>query len=159
MFKPIYDTLCFSQAISRSLLLFGLLSLVGCGGKSYPMVFLSKVTVVADQDANINSVIPFDIVIACDGPLFDEVSKLTSKDFYQRREQLVLDHPQKLQVIPFELDPGQTIEHKIKRKCLRRKGALIFAGYGTAGTHRIRVANQRHLYVRLKNQMMKIESK
>ena len=114
---------------------------------------------VADQDANINSVIPFDVVIACDGPLFDEISKLTGKDYYQRREQLVLDHPQKLQVVPFELDPGQTINHKLKRKCLRRKGALLFAGYSTAGTHRMRVANQRHLKVRLKNQNMIIEGK
>lgn len=132
--------------------------LYGCADTvKYPPVNLETITIQADQDANINSPIPFDLLVAYNPGAFDEIAKLTARDYFKKRDQILNDNPNMVQIWHWELVPGQRIQNlELKRGGARPAGALIFANYITAGDHRIRVGTQYHMNVRLLNQGMQV---
>ena len=134
------------------------LYLQGCTDTiKYPPVNLETITIQADQDANINSPIPFDLLIAYNPSAFDEIAKLTARDYFKKRDQILNDNPDMVQIWHWELVPGQRINNlELKRGGSRPAGALLFANYITAGDHRMRVGTQPHMTIRLLNQGMQV---
>ena len=70
-------------------------------------VWVDTVSITVDPDANNNSATAVDMVFFFKKELMDSVSKMTSYDYYKQYEQLVRDNPKLIQIIRWELAPGQ----------------------------------------------------
>lgn len=104
------------------------------GGK-----FLVKVNI--SENANLNSPVALDLLVVYDKGLLDELLGLSSKKWFEKREQIKLDHlkGEDLDYWGWEWVPGQKVsEQKIPLKP-RAEGGLIFARYLSPGTHRVRI--------------------
>lgn len=95
----------------------------------------SIVVNVADN-ANQNSPIPADFVIIQDKKLALEVAKLSAKDWFDRRAQILRDFPTKAQVVSWEWVPGQHAGPIDIDVAPRTTGGYLFANYLNGGVHR-----------------------
>jgi type VI secretion system protein len=128
-------------------------ALAGCGtiGGWFggPSVELDQITLSAMTGINNDSPIAVDLVIVYDTGLIDRVAALTAHDWFGNRAQMQRDFPNDLQVIGWEVVPGQTLQDQpVDRRGGARAG-FIFANYFSAGDHRLRLGDQSELTVRL----------
>lgn len=90
---------------------------------------------VADP-ANQNSPIPMDFVVVRDKKLMQEVSKLSAKDWFDRRMQIGRDFPEKVAVVSWEWVPGQHAGPVSISLAKKDKVGYIFTNYLNGGDHR-----------------------
>jgi len=118
-----------------------LLGVTGCGlikkpiSKSHTSSKFS-IQVVVSENANQNSPLPMDFVTVADKKLMGEVSKLSAKDWFERRVQVQRDFHSKVQVTSWEWVPGQhagPISVELPKKTL---AGFVFVNYANAGEHR-----------------------
>jgi hypothetical protein len=135
-----------SLYVLRCIILAALLSgLLSCGGNKVSSKVpgaqgraSQKFTIqvnVADG-ANQNYPIPMDLVTVTDKKVIAEIGKLTAKDWFDRRMQILRDFQGKVSVASWEWVPGQhagPISVEIVKKT---RVAYIFANYINAGGHR-----------------------
>ena len=113
-------------------------------------VWVDSVDITVDRDANNDSATSIDLVFLFKKELVDEVSKLTSHDYYRRVDQLVRDNPKLIQIVRWELAPGQYLPNeKIKGVEGTPLAGIIFASYSTPGDHRVILGLQRNLDIHL----------
>jgi type VI secretion system protein len=129
------------------------LTLSGCGFGTWVglvnEVKVDTVTFVAAPNANDNSPVAIDLVIAYDQMLLGELVKLPARQWFERREQFRRDYPETIQIESWELTPGQTRAAQpidVRRQSI---GALVFANYLTPGEHRVRVGKEKALVITL----------
>jgi type VI secretion system protein len=98
-----------------------------------------SIQVLVSESANQNSPIPVDFVMVGDKKLLQEVAKLSAKDWFDRRMQVMRDFPAKVQVLSWEWVPGSKggpIGVLVSKSTL---GSFIFANYANSGEHRAAV--------------------
>lgn len=115
----------------------------GCGAKNtrLPIVSSGKlakftIEVSVSDNANQNSPIPVDFVMVSDKKLLPEVAKLSAKDWFERRVQILRDFPAKVQVASWEWVPGQHVGPISVAVASSTRGAFLFANYLNNGGHR-----------------------
>lgn len=95
-----------------------------------------SVQVVVAPGANQDSPIPTDFVAVSEKKLIAEIAKLSAKDWFDRRVQLMRDFPDKVQVVSWEWVPAQhagPISIDLPKDAL---AGFVFANYANAGDHR-----------------------
>lgn len=105
----------------------------GAQGRS-AMKFSFQVNVV--PDANENFPIPMDLVTIADKKVIGEVGKLTAKDWFDRRMQIIRDFQGKVEVASWEWVPGQHAGPISVAIGPKTRVAYVFANYRNGGGHR-----------------------
>lgn len=120
-----------------------------------PKVNVSALTLDVDLRANDDSPIAVDFIAANDPDLLRQLSGMTAKQWFAEREQLQRDYRQHMNVWGLELVPGQLIESGIfpldGKPAL---GILVFANYNTPGAHRLRLDDQRKIWLKFDSRDM-----
>ena len=134
-----------------------LLFLNGClaAVATYAWLYTDEVRVqtvalnVAER-ANENSPVAVDMVFLSKRlPLLDEVQKMTAADWFAKRAQLVRDFRDDIEVVSWEIVPGQILPAESVPTVRVRSAAFVFAGYRAPGAHRYRVGSERTLLLSL----------
>jgi type VI secretion system protein len=134
-----------------------LLFLNGClaAVATYAWLYTDEVRVqtvalnVAER-ANENSPVAVDMVFLSKRlPLLDEVQKMTAADWFAKRAQLVRDFRDDIEVVSWEVVPGQILPAESVPTVRARSAAFVFAGYRAPGAHRYRVGSERTLLLSL----------
>ncbi|MSP87371.1 MAG: hypothetical protein EXQ92_00960 [Alphaproteobacteria bacterium] len=112
-------------------------------------VKLDSVTFVTAPNANDNSPVAIDLVIAYDPMLLAELIKLPARQWFERREQFRRDYPETIQIESWELTPGQTLSGRPIDVRRQSTGAVVFANYRSPGEHRVRVGKEKTLVITL----------
>jgi len=133
-----------STAVSCVVLLLG----AACGASKnvrVPVVSRARtsqkfsIQVVVADSANQDSPIPVDFVAVQAKKLVQEVAKLSAKDWFDRRVQVMRDFQTKVQVVSWEWVPGEhagPVSIDVAPKTL---AAFLFANYSNSGEHRAAV--------------------
>jgi len=90
---------------------------------------------VADN-ANQNEPIPMDLVMVLDKKAVQQVAKLSSKDWFDRRVQVERDYPGKIMVSSWEWAPGQHVGPISVDVSPNFKAGFLFASYANESDHR-----------------------
>ena len=106
-------------------------------------------TVVASNDANLNTAIALDVVLVRDDATLAIVAALPASKWFSSREELKRMNPNQLLVRSVEVAPGQTLRLPLAGLSGQRvAGAFVFGDYLTPGEHRQRVEMlQEHVLV------------
>jgi len=116
-----------------------LCTLAGCSA-SLPRVNVDTLSISVATQANLDTPIPVDAVLVRNPQLFDMLLGLPSAKWFAQRDQLRRDYPKDLNVLSYEVVPGQQIiDTKFAFDGQRAAGVLVFAGYQTPGAHRVRL--------------------
>ncbi len=153
----------FFHIIALCLLFVILATLTSCGMKIRTRAFLGgrlHVKVEISEKANQNSPIPVDLIVVYDEKLMDQLLKMSSKEWFEQREQIKRDYIEGtgLDYWGWEWVPGQRIpvqELPLKPKA---KGGLVFADYLVPGAHRSRVDPFKDITIRLLENNFLVES-
>lgn len=110
-----------------------------------------RLEVATTARANKNSPVPLTLVAVRDAKLFDRISKLTAKQWYEQREQVRRDFPSGTAFAEWDWEfvPGQSPPPMVIEVDSKAIGALIFANYRAPGDHRFRVGPQRRMRIDL----------
>lgn len=130
------------------------LSLISCSSTdtdNEPDVNLEKISISLDFDANQDSATAVDLVFVYDPNLLKALMKMKASDYFASSDQIKRDYPEMVEVMHWELTPGQVaIEHPVTEKSDYPIAAFLFADYFSPGTHRLRVGSHEEIHVRLK---------
>jgi len=100
----------------------------------------NNVTLVAEDDANLNSAIAVDVVMLHDEETLGLLQNMPATKWFASRDDLLKTFPKGLSFQTAELVPGQTLQLKLDMFQQKRQvGTLVFANYLTPGEHRVRV--------------------
>jgi type VI secretion system protein len=100
----------------------------------------SSVTLVAQEDANLNSALAVDVVMLHDEETLGLVQSLSAAKWFATRDDLLKTFPLGLSVQSVELVPGQTLPlHNAMFEQKRQVATLVFSNFLTPGEHRMRV--------------------
>ncbi len=134
------------------------LCLVSCG--PFPELTMEDVSIYTDLDANQNSAIATDLVIAYSEDLVKKLGKMPACTYFASSQQLLMDNPTLLDIWHWEFVPGQSVEHFAP---YGEKGkayaAYVFANYLSPGNHRVKVSpNGNIAVVLMKNDLKDIST-
>ncbi|MBN2124459.1 MAG: type VI secretion protein [Deltaproteobacteria bacterium] len=132
------------RAICPILVLLLVISMCSCGiGVRTRAMMGGKVRIGVDIDdnANENSPIAVDVVIVYDEELLTRLLKMTSKEWFENREQIARDYltGTGLDYWGWEWVPGQRVAEQALPLKPKAKGGVIFANYFSPGAHRSRI--------------------
>lgn len=146
-----YERIKFIKSVS---VLCVTLILMGCATEEeshWPTIDLQNVNISLDTDANMDSATAIDLLMVYDRDLTRAVMKLRAKDYFASAQQLKRDYPDMLDVIHYELTPGQAVRGiRLPMRDDPPFAAIVFADYVTQGTHRIRVGSGSEINIRLR---------
>jgi type VI secretion system protein len=123
------------QVGTLALIVVGFSTLAGCATK----VSTRSFTLSAATEVNDRSAIAVDAVLVRDAELVGTIGALTARAWFEGREQFALDHPRGLEVVTWELVPGQLLEVRYPFRTRKGHAIYVFANYLTPGAHRVRV--------------------
>lgn len=110
-----------------------------------------EVSVRVAQNANGGNPVALDLLLVSDKDLLKELQKMSAGDWFEKRAQIMLDHPKdgELSVSRWEWVPGQVVRLDQVRVAPEVKGAVIFANYFNPGEHRAVVDPHRDVRITL----------
>ncbi|AZY47945.1 hypothetical protein [Bordetella avium] len=119
-----------------------LILLAGCGwiGSSGERLSWKGAVITASSDMNDNSALAVDLVVARDAMLGGQLAALSAEQWFERRADLRAAYGAQLDVVSWELVPGQ--QWTVGAQGLpagRTMGVYLFARYGGSGAHRTRI--------------------
>jgi type VI secretion system protein len=127
------------RGLGWSMMLLLIALCAACSG-SLPRVKVDTLGINVATQANLNTPIAVDVVMARNAQLFDTLLGLPAAKWFNERDQLQRDYPKDLSVQTYELVPGQQLpDQPFPFGGQRAAGVLVFAGYQTPGAHRIRI--------------------
>jgi type VI secretion system protein len=97
--------------------------------------------------ANANNPVALDLVLVSDKNLLKELQKMTASQWFERREQIILDHPKVGDLVVvgrWEWAPGQVVPPTRLVVQPEVKAGLIFANYFSPGEHRAIIDPRAH---------------
>jgi type VI secretion system protein len=137
-----------------------LLAALGCGTGSRSL-FGGDVAVKVDAEPGINqdSPVPVELVIVFDKDLLAQLTGMTARDWFQKREQIHKDHPGEDEIITlsWEVVPGQSLPEQSLSFGSGARGGLVFADYFADGAHRARVDPHQNVKIRLRADDVAVE--
>ena len=125
---------------------------LGCGTGSRSLFGGDvSVKVAAEPAINQDSPVPVELVIVFDKDLLAQLTGMTARDWFQKREQIHKDHPgeDELVTLSWEVVPGQSLPEQSLSFGSGARGGLVFADYFADGAHRARVDPHQNLKIRL----------
>lgn len=115
-----------------------------------PAIEIQSVTLMAENNANDNTAIPVEFVVAYDQGVFVQLMSLTARQYFERAAQLKNDHPNVIQSWHWEMIPGQALDNQpIHITGDDPVGAVVYADYLNQGDHRIRIGAGDQLRIHL----------
>ena len=93
-----------------------------------------------EPNANNNSPVAFDVVLAKDKALVKQLSTMSAAAWFSKRAQIERDNQAKIQVHSWEWVPAQSVGKVTIPVTVDVLGAIGFANYATAGDHRAPLA-------------------
>lgn len=87
-------------------------------------------------DANDNSPVAFDVVLAKDKALLKQLTAMSAADWFKKRAQIKRDQQAKIEVYSWEWVPGHPVGKVTVPVTVEVLGVVGFANYATAGDHR-----------------------
>ena len=120
----------------KRLLFLIFLSLTFCNKfciSSVSKVWLERISWIAHEDANDGIPIKVHLVYFYDDDYFKKFSDKTSKEYFEKFDEIVRDFSGKIELSEFDIVPGHSQDsiEVLPKKC-NAKGALLFARYNTA---------------------------
>ena len=106
------------------------------GGKS-----ISRMSIVSEADANLDGATAVDLVMSTSDDASAALLKLSARDWFLRRTQLLRDYPDDIKVASWELAPGQAVQLAEVDSPGGLKDAIVFASFATPGDHRLRLGD------------------
>lgn len=99
-----------------------------------------RVGLEAERGANANSAVAVAVLVVYDDSVFNELSKLSAKQWFEEVEQRKRDNPEgaSFDLLAWELMPGQRVDEQSIKLQGRPAQGLVFADYHTTGRHRSR---------------------
>ena len=101
--------------------------------------FAGKLTGNISVEKKLNNPIIVDFVFIFDQPTLDELKKVPSMQWFANRNQYKMDLElnDKIQILSYELVPGQNMQIEKFRPNHRNEGVIIFVSYLSSGDHRV----------------------
>ena len=116
-----------------------------------PEIEVQSVTLVAASNANDDTAIPVEFIVAYDQGVFVELMSMTAREYFQKAGQIKNDYPNIIQTWHWEIIPGQALNNQpIKITGDEPVGAVVFADYVNQGDHRIRVGAGEQMRIHLR---------
>lgn len=102
------------------------------------------------SNANQDSPVALDIVEVSDKKLLPTLAKLTANQWFEKRSQILLDHPGSIEVLrELELVPGERYGPVKFKPGAKFVGGILYADYFTPGAHRAVVDIRKPLVIDL----------
>ncbi|MGK4008194.1 hypothetical protein WMF31_36590 [Sorangium sp. So ce1036] len=122
----------------------------GCAG-TRPFQLGMKVRVA--RQANRNSPVPVTLLAVYDPKLFERISAMSAKQWYEQREQLHRDFPSGdgFTEWQWEFVPGYNPRDRVVR-IFRQASIIMFANYRSPGAHRVRLGPYSRILVNLEEE-------
>jgi type VI secretion system protein len=114
--------------------------------------------VVVDESANQNSPIAMDLVTITDKKVIADIGKLTAKDWFERRTQVLRDTQGKVSVASFEWVPGQHVDKITVAIAPKTRVAYVFANYINGGSHRALIDVKQPVVINLRAEDFALQS-
>ncbi|SDK20024.1 type VI secretion protein [Pseudomonas indica] len=134
------------------------LALSGCSLFD-PKVELDTLRLDVAARANDNTPIAVDFIAVRDAELLKQLSGIPARQWFAEREQFRRDYRTQLSVWSLELVPGQFMEsNDFPLAGEPSAGLLVFAGYNTPGVHRLRLDDQRMVWLKFESRDMRLLS-
>ncbi|TBU95703.1 type VI secretion protein [Phytopseudomonas dryadis] len=134
----------------------GVLLLAACAWRE-PRIGLDEVTLDVAPRANDDTPIAVDFVAVGDGELLKLLSAIPARQWFAEREQFRRDYRHLMSIWSLELVPGQFMESgDFPLRGEAAAGLLVFAGYNTPGVHRLRLGEQRKIWLRFESRDMRL---
>ncbi|MDR3518958.1 MAG: hypothetical protein P4M00_24425 [Azospirillaceae bacterium] len=128
----------FVPRVLVSALITALIMMVAACGSDGPGQSLNSVKFTVDSVANDTAPVAIDIVFVRDRKLLEQAGSFTAVDWLAKREQLIKDNPDAIEVRSWELVPGQALTADVS-DADDAYGILVFANYAAPGPHRLRI--------------------
>jgi type VI secretion system protein len=142
----------WSSILCKGAYVLWLAAALGCGTGSRSL-FGGDVGVKVEAEPGINqdSPVPVELVVVFDKDLLSQLTGMTARDWFQKREQIRKDHPgdDELVSMSWEVVPGQSLPEASLSFGSGARGGLVFADYFADGAHRARVDPHQNLKIRL----------
>lgn len=116
-------------ALAAAVALSGCATICGVDAKG-------TVAIVAAPDANAFSATAVDVVTARDAQVAARLAELEAGAWFAQRAQLRRDNPTQLDVVGWEIAPGQSIGPERVSFACGAEAIYVFASYTTPGPHR-----------------------
>ena len=114
--------------------------LAACSTPSWLCYFpggVKKVTLVTAPDTNSDRAIAVDLVYATGTLAAQQIGKLSAREFFSRRTQLLRDYPDSVTIRSWEVAPGQLVKNAETKPPCNLVASYLFADYATPGDHRV----------------------
>ncbi len=122
----------------------------GCTPDPVPEVFVNTIHVEVTSGANQNTAVAVDFVVVYETALLETMAKLSAGTYFAQKDQLRRDNPQGIQVMDWEVIPGQVVApREVVFSQPIPLGGIFFANYLSPGDHRIRIGPQTEVKVLL----------
>jgi hypothetical protein len=110
---------------------------------------VNRVTLVTEPDTNMDRAIAVDLVFITQDLPAQEIGKLSARDYFSRRAQLLRDYPETVKPRSWELTPGQLVEKADADPPCNLVQTYVFADYASQGDHRATLSNKSPVQVML----------
>lgn len=140
----------------RAWFLFSLLFFSGCSFFG-PKVAIREVTIEVDRNTNGNSPVSVDFVASSDATLSQSLKSLSANQWFDQRDQLRRDNPDRLRIWSLEVVPEQfSVFQDIPFRGMRANDVIVYANYSTPGAHRLLITTEKTIWLKLEARDMKI---
>ncbi len=112
-------------------------------------VHLKRLNISAVPGANNNSAIKVDLILMADPVMIAELLKMPAREYFKKREQIAKDHISSVQIMSWEIVPGQSFEDIQVEYTKRRRpvAAFMYALYHSPGDHRLRIGGGEAVHI------------
>ena len=122
-------------------------------------VWLNKVSFRVADDVNDSSPVTLHILIPYKEDLLSELTKMSAEDYFKRSDQIKSDNAGNLDVFSWDLIRSQKLDDEpISPSKVSGVGIVVFARYSTPGDHRISIADDETVLIKLDKGDFSIES-
>lgn len=148
-------------------LFFVVLGATGCSNGSLQSilslqtakVWLNKVSFRVADDMNDSSPVTLHILIPYKEDLLSELTKMSAEEYFKRSDQIKSDNAGNLDVFSWDLIRSQKLDDEpISPSKVSGVGIVVFARYSTPGDHRISIADDEAVLIKLDKGDFSIES-
>jgi type VI secretion system protein len=113
-------------------------------------VWLNKVSFRAADDLNDSSPVTLHIVIPYTADLYTSLTKMSAEDYFRKADQIKLDNTGNIDVFSWDLIRSQSLnDEQISPSKLSGEGVIVFARYSSPGDHRVTIADDETVVIRL----------
>jgi type VI secretion system protein len=156
MVHPSSSQTCGARLCALLASLLAACALTACGTGPVP-IHLHIDARVAPR-SNQNSPVPVTLVVVHDRKLFERLSEMSAKQWYEQVEQLRRDFPGGDAFVEWQWEfvPGYNPPRQVVAITRDAVGVFVFARYRSAGAHRVRLGSQQHILLDLSEEDLSV---